>query len=243
MTIHGILLPVMPDSQSGRSSKATVIDRNVHEIQRRIAVAAEKAGRSPSSITLIAVTKTVGADKIRQASAAGIRHFGESRVQESRAKIELLSSLQPQPIWHMVGHLQTNKAKLAADLFDFIHSVDSLKVAQAISTHASRYISVLIQVNLAGEETKSGFAPAEVGSAVAGISHLPKIEVKGLMTIAPYTRDPEEVRPIFRELRGLRDSLGLEQLSMGMTDDFEVAVEEGATMVRIGRAIFGDREV
>ncbi len=233
----------MPDSQSGRSSEPTVIDGNVHEIQRRIAVAAEKAGRSPSSITLIAVTKTVGADEICQASAAGIRHFGESRVQESRAKIELLSSLQPQPIWHMVGHLQTNKAKLAADLFDLIHSVDSLKVAQAISAHASRDISVLIQVNLAGEETKSGFAPAEVGSAVTGISHLPKIEVKGLMTIAPYTRDPQEVRPIFRELRLLRDSLGLEQLSMGMTDDFEVAVEEGATMVRIGRAIFGDREV
>lgn len=232
----------MPDNQSAPIVKQTGVDRNVREIQQRIAGAAEKAGRSPSEITLIAVTKTVGVNGIREAFAAGIRHFGESRVQEARNKIDQLSSLEPHPAWHLVGHLQTNKAKPAVELFDFIHSVDSAKVAQAISDHALRGISVLIQVNVAGEESKSGFSPDEISQAVTEISSLPHIDVRGLMTIAPYTRHPEDVRPVFRRLRQLRDSLGLEQLSMGMTDDFEVAIEEGATMVRIGRAIFGDRE-
>lgn len=232
----------MPENQSAPIVKQTGVDRNVREIQQRIAGAAEKAGRSPSEITLIAVTKTVGVNGIREAFAAGIRHFGESRVQEARNKIDQLSSLEPHPAWHLVGHLQTNKAKPAVELFDFIHSVDSAKVAQAISDHALRGISVLIQVNVAGEESKSGFSPDEISQAVTEISSLPHIDVRGLMTIAPYTRHPEDVRPVFRRLRQLRDSLGLEQLSMGMTDDFEVAIEEGATMVRIGRAIFGDRE-
>ena len=233
----------MPESQPARTFAPRDIDENVREIQRRIAAAATKAGRSASGITLIAVTKTVSAEAIRQAFSSGIRDFGESRVQEATAKIERLRTLDPKPVWHMVGHLQTNKAGPAVGLFDCIHSIDSLKVAQAVSHHSTRDITVLIQVNVAGEGTKSGFSPSDLGSALTEISHLPHMKVKGLMTIAPYTRDPEEVRPVFQQLRQLRDSFALEHLSMGMTDDFEIAVEEGATMVRIGRAIFGDREV
>lgn len=232
----------MPDNQSARTIKSTGVDRNVREIQQRIARAAEKAGVSPSGVTLIAVTKTVGTNGIQEAFAAGIRHFGESRVQEARDKLEQLSSLQPRPAWHMVGHLQTNKARPAVEIFDFIHSVDSVRVAQAISDHAIQDIAVLIQVNIAGEESKSGFSPDEIAQAITEISRLPHLNIIGLMTIAPYTRRPEDIRPVFRRLKELRDALGLEHLSMGMTDDFEVAIEEGATMVRIGRAIFGDRE-
>jgi pyridoxal phosphate enzyme (YggS family) len=143
--------------------------------------------------------------------------------------------------WHMVGHLQTNKAKLAVGLFDMIQSIDSVKLAEAISRHAKRNIPILIQVNVAEEASKSGFSLDKVSSAVKEIARLPRLEIKGLMTIAPLTSDPEEVRPVFKQLRLLRDSLGLEHLSMGMTDDFEVAIEEGATIVRIGRAIFGER--
>jgi hypothetical protein len=214
----------------------------VTAIQKRMAEAAEKASRSPSEITLVAVTKTVDAAAIKEAHAAGLRHFGESRIQAAREKLPLLSALQPAPTWHLVGHLQTNKAKTAAELFDIIHSVDSLKVAEAISQHAGRDISVLVQVNVAGEASKHGFALQDVIPALERIARLPHLRTKGLMTIAPYVDDPEEVRPVFRRLRLMRDSLGLEHLSMGMSDDFEVAIEEGATLVRIGRAIFGGRE-
>jgi len=233
----------MVDRQSAGGLEPASIDGNIREIRERIARAAQKGGRPPSEVTLIAVTKTVSSDGVRRAYAAGVRDFGESRVQEAMEKVEQLQSLVPRPVWHMVGHLQTNKARPAAGLFDCIHSVDSLKVAQAISDHASRDIGILIQVNLAGEATKSGFAPGDVDPALSEISRLRHIRIKGLMTIAPYTRNPEEVRPLFRQMRQMRDSLGLEHLSMGMTDDYEVAIEEGATMVRIGRAIFGDREM
>jgi PLP dependent protein len=215
---------------------------NVTRIRSRIARAAKKAGRSPADLTVIGVTKTIDLLLIQQAFQAGIRHFGESRIQEAKDKIAQLSVLQPRPIWHMVGHLQTNKAKTAVGLFDIIHSVDSIRLAEAISEHAQQAIPILIQVNVSGEASKYGFAPNEVRSAIERVSHLPHLEIKGLMTIAPYTDNPEEVRPIFRQIRMLRDSLGLEHLSMGMTDDFEVAIEEGATMVRIGRAIFDERE-
>jgi len=233
----------MAHSQSAQAPEPTSIDRNIHLIKERIARAAEKSGRSSSEVTLVAVTKTVSAERVHEAFAAGIEDFGESRVQEAAPKIEQLQSLDLRPVWHMVGHLQTNKAKPAAELFDFIQSIDSVRVAQAVSAHASHDIRVLLQVNLAGEETKSGFAAGDVAPVLAEISRLPHVDVKGLMTIAPYTRDPEDVRPVFRQLRMLRDSLGLEHLSMGMTDDYQVAVEEGATMVRIGRAIFGDWEM
>lgn len=226
---------------SSLTAEPAAIEQSILRITRCIAAAAERGGRSPSDITMIAVTKTVNSQTIQQAFAAGIRHFGESRVQEAREKIPSLSHLHPRPVWHMVGHLQTNKAKVAVELFDMIHSVDSIKVAEAISQHAIKNISVLIQVNIGSEVSKHGFAPNEVATAVREISRLPKLEIGGLMTIAPYTDDPEEVRPLFRSLRLMRDSLGLKHLSMGMSHDFEVAIEEGATLVRIGRAIFGER--
>ena len=217
------------------------IERNLRELERRIDRAAERAGRSPADITIVAVTKGVAVEAIEAAIKAGIRHIGENRVQEARAKIERLSTLELQPMWHMVGHLQTNKAKTAVQIFDIIHSINSLRLAEAVSQRAQAIIPVLLQVNVSGEGTKSGFSVAELPQAAEEIARLSRLEVKGLMTIAPMVADTEEVRPIFRRLRQLRDELGLEHLSMGMTDDFEVAVEEGATMVRIGRAIFGQR--
>ncbi|MCK4362358.1 MAG: YggS family pyridoxal phosphate-dependent enzyme [Dehalococcoidia bacterium] len=217
------------------------IARNLHDVEHRIAQAAQRAGRSPAEITIVAVTKGLTAQAIEAALEAGIRHIGENRVQEAREKIARLSNLQPCPTWHMVGHLQTNKVKTAVEIFDIIHSIDSLRLAEALSGRARNTVSVLLQVNISGEEPKSGFSQAELHKAAEDVARLPMLEVKGLMTIAPLVSDPEEVRPIFRRLRELRDSLGLEHLSMGMSDDFEVAVGEGATMVRIGRAIFGER--
>ena len=232
----------MGGDTAAQDLKATAISRNVAAIRKRIAKAAETAGRSPSEITLVAVTKMVGAPAIREAFTAGLRHFGESRIQEATEKLLQLSALQPAPTWHMVGHLQTNKARIAAELFDVIHSVDSLKVAEAISQHSNCDKLVLVQVNVAGESSKYGFALQDTIAALEHIARLPHLRIKGLMTIAPYTDDPEEVRPVFRRLRLMRDSLGLEHLSMGMSHDFEVAIEEGATLVRIGQAIFGERE-
>ena len=217
------------------------IERNLREVERRIAQAAQRAGRSPAEITIVAVTKEVAPQAIEDALEAGIRHIGENRIQEAREKIARLSNLKPRPTWHMVGHLQTNKAKTAVEIFDIIHSIDSLRLAEAISHRVESTFPVLLQVNISGEETKSGFSVAELPKAAEEVARLPRLEVNGLMTIAPLVSDPEEVRPIFRRLRQLRDSLGLEHLSMGMSDDFEVAVEEGATMVRIGRVIFGER--
>jgi pyridoxal phosphate enzyme (YggS family) len=189
----------------------------------------------------MAVTKTVDPATIATAFELGIRDFGENRVQEAGKKIRLLSYLQPHPTWHMIGHLQSNKVKPALELFDMIQSVDSVGLAEAVNRRAQAKIPVLLQVNAAGEATKSGFSLAEIGPAFKTISHLPGIEVKGLMIVAPLVEDVELVRLVFRKLRELRDSFQLKHLSMGMTDDFEVAIEEGATMIRIGRAIFGER--
>jgi len=221
--------------------KSVDIGSNIHELEKRIARAAERANRSPAEITIVGVAKTMEPWLIQQAFEAGMRHFGENRVQEAKDKIERLSTLQPSPTWHMVGHLQTNKAKTAIELFDMIQSVDSVRLAEVLSRHAQHRIPILLEVNVSGEASKFGLPPAQVSSAVEEIARLPHLEIRGLMTIAPLTDNPEEVRPIFKRLRLLRDSLGLEHLSMGMTDDFEVAIEEGATMVRIGRAIFGER--
>ena len=215
------------------------IEGNLRAVERRIAQAAHRAGRAPGEVTIVAVTKEVAPQAIEAALNAGIRHIGENRVQEAVEKIRLLSALELQPTWHMVGHLQTNKVKTAVEIFDIIHSIDSLRLAQLVNQRAEKSLRILLQVNISGEETKGGFAVAELPRALDEVARLPRLEVKGLMTIAPLVEDAEEVRPIFRRLRELRDSLGLEHLSMGMTDDFEVAVEEGATIVRIGRAIFG----
>jgi len=221
----------------------TDIGANVEAVRERIARACQRAGRSPDEITIVAVTKTVEPSAIATALKIGIRHFGENKVQEAEEKIRQLSGLKPRPSWHMVGHLQTNKVRVAVEIFDIIHSVDSVRLAEAISRRTQKTLSGFLEVNVSSEASKSGFSVAEVEPALQVISHLPKIEIKGLMTIAPMVTDAEQVRPVFQKLRSLRDSLRLEHLSMGMTDDFEVAIEEGATLVRIGRAIFGERKV
>jgi pyridoxal phosphate enzyme (YggS family) len=216
------------------------IAENITVVRQRIAAACERAGRSPDEVTLVGVSKGFPADAIAEAVAAGLQDNGENRVQEAAAKIEALSARGTMPRWHLIGHLQTNKAKTATHLFAIIHSVDSLRLAQELSRWAER-VAILLEVNAAQEASKFGFAPKEVAAALSSIAALPHLDVRGLMTVAPLSNDPEAVRPVFRALRLLRDALGLQELSMGMTDDYEVAIEEGATMVRVGRAIFGER--
>lgn len=220
---------------------ATDIRASIEQVKWRIAKTCQRVGRSPDEVTIVAVTKMVAPSAIATAFKLGIRHFGENRVQEAEKKIGQLFWLEPHPTWHMVGHLQTNKVKVAAEIFDIIHSIDSVRLAEVISRRTQRTLPILLEVNVSGEASKGGFSVAEVEPALEAISHLPRLEIKGLMTIAPIVADAEQVRPIFQKLCSLRDSFGLEHLSMGMTDDFEVAVEEGATMLRIGRAIFGER--
>jgi pyridoxal phosphate enzyme (YggS family) len=219
------------------------IESNLKLITDRIDGACRRSHRSPSVITLVAVTKTIDAPAIKTAFELGLRHFGENRVQEAVSKIGELSAERSAVTWHMIGHLQTNKARQAVRLFDIIESVDSVRLAVLLNEQADKKVPVLLQVNVAGEGSKSGFAVNEVNQAVDEIGRLSNLEIKGLMTIAPLTGNPEEVRPVFKKLRELRDNLKLEHLSMGMTDDFEVAIEEGATIVRIGRAIFGERSI
>jgi pyridoxal phosphate enzyme (YggS family) len=192
-------------------------------------------------VLLIAVSKTMDAERVRLAVAAGVAALGENRVQEAREKIEALGHPVP---WHLIGGLQTNKARDAARLFDWIHSVDRLELAQELSRRAhgaSLPLNILLQVNLGDEPQKGGVAPAETKRLCEAVAGLPGLRVRGLMAIPPAASTPEETRPHFRTLRELRDSLGLEHLSMGMSADYEVAIEEGATMVRVGTAIFGPR--
>ncbi|HEX7364863.1 MAG TPA: YggS family pyridoxal phosphate-dependent enzyme [Dehalococcoidia bacterium] len=217
------------------------IEANTREVRSRIERACERSRRSPEEITLVAVTKGFEAPVIRTAFDLGIRNFGENRVQEAEGKIAGLSELRSAITWHMVGHLQSNKAKSAVDLFDIIHSVDSVRLAGILNRLAKKQLPILLEVNVSGESTKAGFSPDQVVSAVKDIKQLNNLNLVGLMTVAPMAVEPQQVRPVFRKLRELRDLLGLKHLSMGMTDDFEVAVEEGATMLRIGRAIFGER--
>ncbi|MCH8949969.1 MAG: YggS family pyridoxal phosphate-dependent enzyme [Chloroflexi bacterium] len=220
------------------------IVENLASVRQRIDAACRRAGRSPDDVTLVGVSKGASARAVAEACAAGLADVGENRVQEAAAKIPAVRALlgtHSQPTWHLIGHLQTNKAKTATRLFDILHSVDSLRLAQALSRRANERLPVLLEVNVAQDAAKFGFAPEEVTSALAAIAALPNLDVRGLMTIAPLTDDPETSRPFFRRLRELRDTLGLSVLSMGMTGDFEVAIEEGATMIRVGRAIFGPR--
>jgi pyridoxal phosphate enzyme (YggS family) len=219
--------------------KASTIAERLEAVRERVAVACERSGRPPDGVTIVAVTKGFPRSAVAEAVAAGLRHVGENRVQEAATKCQV--DLSPRPTWHLVGHLQTNKVKTALELFDIIHSVDSLHLAEAISGRAQRLVPVLLEVNVAGAATKFGFSPETVAHAVEEMARLPGLELRGLMTVAPLAAAPEEVRPVFRRLCQLRDALGLKELSMGMTDDFEVAIEEGATLVRIGRAIFGER--
>ena len=217
------------------------IEVNLRDVRARISRACQRSNRISDEVTLVVVTKGLDTSVIKEAFNCGLRNFGENRVQEAVIKIEQLPDLRQSITWHMIGHLQSNKVKIAIQNFNIIHSIDSVRLATLLSQHAQYPLPILIQVNIAGEEPKSGFAVEEVVTAIQEIGKLPNLEMKGLMTMAPFVNDPEEVRPIFRRLRELRDSIGLEHLSMGMTDDFEVAVEEGATILRIGRAIFGHR--
>jgi pyridoxal phosphate enzyme (YggS family) len=212
-------------------------------VRARIDAACDRAGRARGDVTLIGVTKTHDSETVAGAFAAGLRDFGENRVQEALPKIEAVRSDHGALRWHLIGHLQTNKVKAAIDAFDILHSIDSERLARAISERATRPIAVLLEVNAAGEASKFGVAPAEAGKLAERIGALPNIELRGLMTVAPQADHPEDVRPVFAALRGLRNSIGLRELSMGMTDDFEVAVEEGSTLVRVGRAIFGPRQM
>ena len=220
------------------------IAANIASVRARMKAAVGRAGRDPASVRLIgasAAFKGVTVEQMQAAMDAGLRDFGENRVQEAEAHIEALGGRADEATWHLIGHLQTNKAKEALECFDILQTIDSLRLAKQLSTRATSPVRILLEVNVAGETSKFGFAPSEVAEAVAAIRPLANIEVAGLMTIAPQVTDPELVRPYFRQLRDLAAAHGLAELSMGMTEDFEVAIEEGATMIRVGRAIFGER--
>jgi pyridoxal phosphate enzyme (YggS family) len=214
---------------------------NLDQVRGRIAAATQRAGRRTDEVMLVAVSKTVAPERIDEALALGISTFGESKVQEAKAKIPLVSS---RARWHFIGHLQTNKARDAVELFELIHSVDSLKLAAELNKcaeHAGKRLAVLLEINVSGGARKFGIKPEDLNGMLGQIAALPRLEVQGLMTLAPFAEDVEKARPYFRRLRELRNAVGLRELSMGMSNDFEVAIEEGATIVRIGTAIFGER--
>ena len=223
------------------------ISDNLDSIRAQIASACAKVGRPLDSVRLLAVSKTYGPEYVRAAAACGQTCFGENRVQEAAAKIpECPGHLQ----WHLIGHVQSNKAAQAARLFDWVHSVDSIKLLEQLDRHAAevgRTLQVLIQVSVSGERAKSGLAPEAVPALLERANALHQVEVRGLMTIPPLSEDPEKARPFFRQLRNLRDEwaaklgMDLTELSMGMTHDMAVAIEEGATFVRVGTGIFGAR--
>jgi pyridoxal phosphate enzyme (YggS family) len=220
---------------------------NLQRIQERIAAACERARRDPAGVGLVAVSKGQPPEAVRAAAEAGLTLFGENKVQEGKVKIgQCPSRLR----WHMIGHLQSNKARDAVHFFEMIESVDSLDLAVEINKWADRAaktVRILLEVNVAGESSKFGYPPERLVAELAAVNALPKIEIHGLMTVAPWSPDPEKVRPVFRRLREIKQEcesiLGapLPHLSMGMSGDFEAAVEEGATLVRIGSALFGPR--
>jgi pyridoxal phosphate enzyme (YggS family) len=237
-----------------------MIEANLKRVQDKIADAAAHAGRNANEITLVAVSKTQPVEAILAAYAAGVRDFGENRVEEAAEKIPACISQLPnhpstRPTWHLIGHLQSRKVKDAASLFDMVHSIDSVPLAQKLDARAAKInkrIPVLLEVNVSGEASKYGFAPLPRETffgAVEQILRCIQLDVQGLMTIAPIVASPDDARPHFRTLRELRDELrtrfsqcAWQHLSMGMTDDFPAAIAEGATIVRIGRAIFGERK-
>lgn len=218
------------------------IARNIRDLRRRIDAACKRSNRDPSAVRLIGASKTVEPARIEAALDAGLKDFGENFIQEAEERIEALGKRAAEATWHFIGHLQTNKAAAALRRFDIIHSVDSLRLAERLNQRATSPIRILLEVNVAAETSKHGFASADVNQAVSQIANLPNLTLAGLMTMAPAAGDAEQVRPYFRELKALAEANGLSQLSMGMTDDFEVAIEEGATMIRVGRAIFGERK-
>jgi PLP dependent protein len=230
------------------------IAENIVRIQERIAAAAIRSGRSHQEITLMGVSKTFPAESIRQAHAAGLRVFGENRIQESSSKIPPVRDLSNME-WHFIGHLQTNKAAKAAELFDAVDSLGSVRVAEKLNASAigaRKILRVLIEINIGGETAKSGLPPDsdELEQILLSAPRWDNLKIQGLMTVPPYTENPEGARPYFGRLRHLRDKIasrnlpqiGMDVLSMGMSHDFEVAIEEGATCVRVGTAIFGSRQ-
>jgi pyridoxal phosphate enzyme (YggS family) len=232
--------------------KPSMVDvaANCREVLHRIGEAAAKCGRDPRSVQLLAASKAQSASRIQEAIAAGIRLFGENYVQEAKGK---RAAIQAAVEWHMIGHLQRNKVRAALELFDLIQSLDNVELARELDKEGkkrNRLVRVLIEVNLGGEESKSGVAKEKVAALLAEAAALSHLRVEGLMAIPPFREDPEEMRPYFRALRKLREELmglkipgvDLRELSMGMTHDYAVAIQEGATLVRIGTALFGPRE-
>jgi len=220
---------------------------NLDHLRQRIAAACARANRDPATVTLVAVSKGQPPDVVRAAAELGLTLFGENKVQEARAKIPLCPGRLR---WHMIGHLQSNKAREAVQCFEMIQSVDSLHLAQEVQKQAekaAKTVPILLEANLAGESSKFGYRAEQLQADLPALNALSRLEIHGLMTMAPWTPEPEKVRPIFRRLRELKTAceqqLGapLPQLSMGMTGDFEVAIEEGATLIRIGTALFGER--
>ncbi|MBH27731.1 MAG: YggS family pyridoxal phosphate-dependent enzyme [Chloroflexi bacterium] len=246
-------------------SSSDSLTASYHATLAQIQDVAERAGRTPDDITLIVVTKTQPIEAIKHLYKLGHRHFGENRVAEASTKIDMLLGQLPSnsipPIWHMIGHIQSRKARTCASLFTHIHSVDSVKLANRLSRFSSDHgttASVLLQCNVSGEHTKSGFAAtntatntfqwSDLASSISQMAGLPNLNIAGLMTMAPISNNPETSRPIFRNLRLLRDQitqhfpqLPMKHLSMGMSADYKVAIQEGATMLRIGTSIFGHR--
>lgn len=241
----------MSNQMSSPSNLKDVLCDRLTQVIGRVNAAAVRSGRSPGDITTIAISKTHPSDRIRAAIACGVRDVGENRLQEAEPKIHEVG--RDGVRWHLVGHLQRNKARKAVRLFDVIHSLDSIELAQRLNRLCGeeqiKDLSVLLQVHLGGEESKAGIAEADVFDLAQSVRQCEKLKLIGLMSVPPYFDDPEKVRPFFRRLRTLRDELkqrrafaGTDgELSMGMTHDFEIAIEEGATMIRIGTAIFGER--
>src|ERR1700736_5364257 len=223
----------MPDS----------LQANLGSVRQTIARSAERTGRDPSQVVLVAVTKTFPVERIREAMALGLRIFGENRVQEALPKIEEIGPANVD--WHLIGHLQTNKVKFIEGRFRMVQSLDGVGLVEALDRRIQSPLDVLVEVNVAEEPQKTGVLPADLGAVVDAVMAAQHLQLRGLMTVAPMVPDPEAVRPVFRQLRSLRDrtsqqlGVALPVLSMGMTDDYAIAVEEGATMLRLARALFG----
>jgi PLP dependent protein len=224
---------------------ADSVAANLQAVRETIARSAERVGRDPDEVVLVAVTKTFPVERIREAMGVGLRVFGENRVQEAVPKIDAIGTANVD--WHLIGHLQTNKVKFIEGRFSMVQSLDAIGLAEALDRRVRSPLDVLIEVNVGEEPQKTGALPAELPALARAVNAITHLRLRGLMTVAPMAADPEAVRPVFRRLRTLRDEtsqqlgVALPVLSMGMTDDYAIAVEEGATMLRLGRALFGPR--
>jgi len=216
------------------------IAENYQRLQQQIQTAIHRAGRDPASVTFIAVTKTVSPDRVREAAACGVRHAGENRLQDALSKMDALSELHLE--WHFIGHIQTNKARKVGELFDCVQSIDRIDLAEKLGQAVQKTLSVLIEVKLHDEPRKSGAVESELPALIAAVRKHSFLNLRGFMAVPPFCDNPEDVRPYFKKLRELARQYELKELSMGMTHDFEIAIEEGATMVRIGRGLFGERQ-